>query len=631
MIKYRPDIDGLRALSIVLVLMFHLKVGFTKGGFVGVDVFFVISGFLITGIILKDAEAGRFSFRHFYERRVRRIFPALFAMFAASSIAALVVLYPPELKDYGRSLASAVLFVANMFFYGERGYFAAGTDILPLHHTWSLAVEEQFYLLFPILLLPLSRLSRSILNLSIVTLAILSFCLSLYFMSTDRDAAFYLIFPRAWELATGALLATGAVSPISSRRVRELASTAGLIAILTAGGAFNKTVPFPGWSALVPCLGAALIIHAGQERDTSVYRLLSHPWIVLVGLASYSIYVWHVPIIVFYRMEFNLYLTDFDRVLLAVCCLAAGFLSWRFIERPFRYGGWLPARRPLFQAATVAMVACLAVGATFVAGKGFETRFPADVRQLAAFVEQPYPEKRPVVDRGHCFVTRELSRTEGIDPRCFTLDPTKKNYLLIGDSFADHYHRGFEDMFPQLNLLIATASGCKPLLRDVGAPRCRKVMNEVFYRFLPQNKLDGIIISGLWVRGDVPDVLPTVQYLRKFVDHVIVMGPTPIYHDKLPRLLARSILREDPDLINRERDASRTTLDDAFAKTLAGAAAEYVSVVRALCDARGCITRDENGIPVQHDYGHFTRSGVHLLVRKLFAGDALKSVGPLEN
>jgi peptidoglycan/LPS O-acetylase OafA/YrhL len=630
MVKYRPDIDGLRAISIALVLMYHIGVGFTKGGYTGVDVFYVISGYLITGLILSDVEAGKFTFAHFYERRIRRIFPALFAALAASSIAAFMVLYPPELVSYGKSLASAVFFAANIFFYNETGgYFNGNTSLMPLHHTWSLAVEEQFYLFFPLILLPISRLKRSSLTWIIAAIAVASFAFSLYLMKVSPEAAFYLILPRAWELATGALLAAGAAPPIKLKRNREIASAVGVIAILVAGGAFNKNVPFPGWSALVPCLGAALVIHAGRERDTFVYRILSHRWAVLLGLASYSIYVWHVPIIVYYQLESGIYLTNADRFLLAAICLATGFFSWRFIERPFRYGGWLPARGRLFQAAGATMVATFAAGAILVWGDGFDTRFPANVRALAAFKEADDPMYGPARQEGHCFISRALASENGVDPRCLALDPAKKNYILMGDSFAIHYFSGFEDVLPQLHLLLATASGCKPLLHDTGAPRCRRVMDDVFYRFLPQTKVDGVIISGRWASGDVADVLPTVQYLAKYTSNVIVLGPTPIYHDKLPRLLARSILRNDPGLLNRERDAGGPALDARFAKALAGGPAQYVSVIGALCDSQGCITRDDDGIPIQHDYGHFTRAGVRLLIRKLVAGNALPSMAPL--
>ena len=625
MTTYRPDIDGLRAIAIALVLMFHLKVGFTKGGYVGVDVFFVISGYLITGIILKDLEARRFSFFRFYERRVRRLFPALVAAFAASSVAGLIVLYPPELEAYGKSLAGAALFAANIFFYSGRGYFADGADVLPLHHTWSLSVEEQFYLFFPLLLVALSRLPRPALNLLILSIAVLSFGLSLYFMSTNPEAAFYLLLPRAWELAIGALLAVGAVPIIVSERMRQVAAALGLIAILIADGAFNKRVPFPGWSALLPCIGAALIIHSGRERDTAVYRLLSHPWVVLLGLASYSIYVWHAPIIVYYRLAFGDYLDNADRVILAAICLAAGFLSWRYIERPFRYGGWLPERRRLFQAAGAAMVAVLAVATIFVAGKGLETRFPPEARQLAAFRPPADSEQ----EEGPCFISSALGNAPGVAAHCLVPDPGKKNYLLMGDSFAIHYHRGFEDAFPHLHFLVATASGCAPLLRDTGAARCRKVMNNAFYSFLPRHQLDGVVISGLWTPADLPDVLQTIQYLKQFTGNVIVMGPTPIYHDKLPRLLARSILRNDPGIVNRERDPSRAALDAKFATALAGGPAKYVSVIGALCDGQGCVTRDEKGDPIQSDYGHFTRSGARLLARTLFSSSAFASLASL--
>jgi hypothetical protein len=395
-----------------------------------------------------------------------------------------------------------------------------------------------------------------------------------------------------------------------------------LIAILIAAGAFNKRVPFPGWSALLPCIGAALIIHSGRERDTVVYRLLSHPWAVLLGLASYSIYIWHVPIIAYYRLAYGNYLDNADKVMLAAVCLGAGFLSWRFIERPFRQGGWMPERRRLFQMASATMAAVLAVAAIFVAGKGFETRFPLEARQLVAFRAPADPEQEEVP----CFISSSLANTPGVDAHCLALEPGKKNYLLMGDSFAIHYRRGFEDAFPQLHMLVATASGCKPLLKDTGAARCRRVMNDAFYNFLPHNQVDGVIISGLWTPADLPDVLPTIQYLQKLTSNVIVMGPTPIYHDKLPRLLARSILRNDPDILNRERDASRATLDAQFATSLAGGAAKYVSVINALCDGQGCITRDEKGDPIQSDYGHFTRSGARMLARMPISSNALASL-----
>ncbi|MDB5648729.1 MAG: hypothetical protein JWL62_249 [Hyphomicrobiales bacterium] len=612
---YRPDIDGLRAIAITLVLLFHLNVGFTKGGYVGVDVFFVISGFLITGLVVKEAGASRFSLGHFYERRVRRLFPALFAVFAASSVAAYFVLFPPELEAYGRSLISAIAFVANLFFWNGAGYFADGSEVLPLHHTWSLAVEEQFYLFFPLMLLPLLRLSPRALKPSLWVGAMFSFALSVYFMRTDPESAFYLLPARAWELLTGALLAVGAVPDISTRRLRDGAAALGLAAILIAGGAFNKNVPFPGWSALVPCIGAALIIHSGRDGDTLVARLLARRGMVLVGLASYSIYVWHMPIIVFFKMDFGRYLSNWDRVLLAAVSLAVGFLSWRYIERPFRYGGLLTSRRSLFGAAAGAMVAGVAVASLFVVGHGFEGRYPENVRKMAAYrYDQPVGQAD-----GGCFISRARSDAPRVDPRCLEPMAGKKNYLLMGDSHADHLWLGFEGTLPGIHLMEATASGCKPVLRDEGAPRCRAVMNYILNTYLPSTKVDGIIIGGLWTASDLRDLVPTVRYLHKFSDVVIVMGPVPVYDDKLPRLLARSVAAKDPSLVIAGRDPGRAALDKAFAKGLAGEPATYVSIIDALCDARDCTTLDENGDPLQFDYGHFTASGARLLARRLVA------------
>ena len=297
-ISYRPDIDGLRAIAVVSVILFHLNA--LRGGFVGVDIFFVISGFLITSLLWKEIQAtGTVSLIGFYDRRIRRIFPALFAMFAVSWVVGFLYLFPNEFTAFARSMLAALLSVANLFFWRESGYFAAAASTKPLLHTWSLGVEEQFYVLFPPLLALLYKLSARRLKLSLTVLALLSFALCVALTRSSPDAAFYLPVTRAWQLLFGSLLALNDLAVLRHRLWRNAAALLGLLILGYTLLRFSSATPFPGYMALLPTLAAALLIAAGTKGKTLVGRVLSFKPFVFVGLISYSLYLWHWPLIVF--------------------------------------------------------------------------------------------------------------------------------------------------------------------------------------------------------------------------------------------------------------------------------------------------------------------------------------------
>ncbi len=605
-LKYRPDIDGLRAIAVVLVVMYHLGVGFTKGGFIGVDIFFVISGYLISGIISSEIDAGHFSLLGFYERRVRRLFPALFGMLIFSSALAYLVLFPPELEYFGATLAAATIFLANILFYNGEGYFAGTHQAIPLLHTWSLAVEEQFYLLYPLALAPLlGRNKGALCWFALVVAAALSFALCLFLVKHDRSAAFFLLPSRAWELLLGCLLALGAIPELRHERHRQWASIVGLLAILIAAGAINRGTAFPGWAAMAPCLGAVMIIHSGAKGDTLVYRLLSSRYAVFIGLISYSLYLWHWPLIVFYTAHFG-FLSDTERLLLGATSIAVAALSWRYVESPFRQRRRMPRRKLLFSAAAMASASALLLAALFVATDGLSNRYPASVRQLAEFKYDPDPQMR----HGTCFISRAFSQKPAVDQTCLRLDANRRNILLVGDSHAAHYWAGLAAVFTDINFLQATASGCTPVLGGGGAPRCRSVVDAAYLEFIPNNKLDAGIIAGEWVADDVAGVLRTVEALLKHVGTVYVFGPIIAYSDMLPRLLTRSEWLHDPMLVTRGRQPNLSDLDQLFARAIGTSSARYVSIYRALCDSGdNCVTRDENGDPIQFDRAHLTRMG----------------------
>jgi peptidoglycan/LPS O-acetylase OafA/YrhL len=335
-VRHRADIDGLRAIAVVPVVLFHAGVSRVSGGFVGVDIFFVISGYLITSLILGEMAEGRFSLASFYERRIRRIFPALFAVLAVCVVVAALLFLPRELKSFDRSLLATTFFVSNIYFYSGLGYFAAPPDTLPLLHTWSLAIEEQFYIVFPLLLSLVIAFGRRVWIGLIAALFLLSLAASIWVTRLNPDAAFYLAPMRVWELMLGALLAARLLPRIGSQAVREMLALAGIALIGYAVFAFSPATPFPGSAALIPCLGAALVIYAGEDDGTTLAGKVLSLWpLAFVGLISYSLYLWHWPLLVFARYWTIVPLTVWQSAAIVTTSFILAAFSWRYIEQPF--------------------------------------------------------------------------------------------------------------------------------------------------------------------------------------------------------------------------------------------------------------------------------------------------------
>ena len=298
--RYHPEIDGLRAVAVVPVILFHAGFPAFSGGFVGVDVFFVISGFLITTIIVADLEAGRFSFARFYERRARRILPALFLVVVACIPFAWFWMLPGQLERFAQSVVSVCVFMSNVLFWRQSGYFEPATDLRPLLHTWSLAVEEQFYIVYPVLLLALWRVAKGRVAAALTVAAAISLALCVVASQYQPTANFYLLPTRAWELFVGALCALRPVRP--HRRQDDLLAWAGLAAILVAVATFDETTPFPSLWTLLPVVGTCfLLIYAVPTSGPG--RVLSTPSLVGLGIVSYGAYLWHQPLFAFARLR----------------------------------------------------------------------------------------------------------------------------------------------------------------------------------------------------------------------------------------------------------------------------------------------------------------------------------------
>ena len=614
-VKYRGDIDGLRAVAVLSVILYHFQSGIFRGGFVGVDVFFVISGYLITSIISREMLAGQFSFIKFYERRVRRIFPALAFMLVASAIAAFVLLYPSELIDYSKSIISTLTFTSNFYFYGFRGYFLSDVETKPLLHTWSLAVEEQYYIFFPLLLLGLYRFLPRFVTAAIAVLAVLSFGLALWLMHTQQPAAFYFSPPRFWEMLAGSLLALAKIPVFPQRILREGAGAAGLFLILAAGLLYKPTTAFPGMTALAPVLGATLVIYSGSGPATLVSRLLSLRPIVFIGLLSYSLYLWHWPVAVFYHLFVERPLEPKDIVIVAPITAVLSYVSWRFVEQPARDRVAVPPRR-----LWIANFAISALGIVFglwcIVASGLPLRFSPEVDRLATYLQY---DDRAAYRRGTCFLDGELQTPADYDTQsCLRFSDTKPNYVLIGDSHGAHWWSGLSKTMTDVNLMQATSSGCKPLISGNGLKNCRAFM-EGIYDTLGKQHPQAVIISARWVATDLPDLLATIDRLKSFGSRVYVLGPIPEYKIGLARLLATQALWGSADLAQERRVPAMKTIDEQFATALKTTGATYVSIYDLLCPpgTATCQTTTDSGVPMQWDYGHLTASGSVVLARRV--------------
>ena len=506
-VKYRADIDGLRSLAILPIVLFHA--GFTtfSGGFVGVDIFFVISGYLITSIIAGEMEEGRFSLWRFYERRIRRIFPALLAMLLASSLAAWMLLFPLDLKAYGESVVASTGFFANVSFWRQSGYFDTQSDLKPLLHTWSLAVEEQFYLFFPLLLLAFHRWTNSK-RVLVWALLIASFGLSIYGVNHWRDTAFYLIPTRAWELLIGSVLALRAAPTLRSYSLREALAALGLALILIPVFAYDSQTPFPGLAALPPCLGAALIIWTGDvKQPTGVARLLMLRGFVLIGLMSYSLYLWHWPVIVFshhWSLEAH---GALEKAALVVASFACAAGAWRWIEGPTRKLGAKVSQLTVFTSAALAALLLFSIGVLFWRD-GFINRYPPALQKVLMEHETQTKGFRGLME------SAGGQRRDGLPPGGFvTGDSALPPQVAIwGDSHVGAILDGLtEAAKPQAapRFSVFALGGCRPIvgvfLADDPTTNC-KTHNDAVLAYLKGGPETKVILVSRWpisLFGDV--------------------------------------------------------------------------------------------------------------------------------
>jgi peptidoglycan/LPS O-acetylase OafA/YrhL len=615
--RYRADIDGLRALAVVPVLFYHVGVPGFAGGFVGVDVFFVISGYLICGMIDADIHNGSFSLGNFYKRRILRILPALFVMFLVTSILAYVYCLPVELEEYARSLASAVGSISNIYFAATAGYFDAPAATKPLLHTWSLGVEEQFYLIAPLLLLLAYRFLPKRAKLLLAVLAVLSFATALAVSYRNTTFVFYLTPFRAWELTLGALLAIGFFPVPQTEFAKNICGTAGMLLVLATVVFGSSSVPLLAMTSLAS-IGAVLLI-ASSERGPSVAgRLLSLRPIVFIGLISYSLYLWHSPLIVFQRTD-GLLVADASSttsaLVLIVVSVGVACLSWKFVELPFRSRARDTSKATVFSITSTAMVSAFALCGMVLIANGAPFRFPERVVAIASYLAY---DPSTTFRSGQCYLSSNRQHLD-VDT-CITPDPKRPNYLLVGDSHAAHLWFGLQSAMPEVNIMQATVGACRPVLEPVSmfdTRACPKLMRFVFDDFLANTKVDKVLLSASWKDEDIPALSTTLDLLKQKGIDVTVLGPIVEYDSALPRLLADEILHNKPSTASAMRTPGIHERDRAMSQIVTAKGASYISVYDQVCHNGRCDEFAEGDIPMQFDAGHLTAQGSIEIGRRL--------------
>ncbi|MCQ8186655.1 acyltransferase family protein [Parvularcula maris] len=487
---YRADIDGLRAVAVLLVIFFHLGTGWFPGGYVGVDVFFVISGFLITKIIAAEIDLGKFTYASFYARRARRLFPALYVMIAAVLVGGLFFQLPNDFVTIGQTAISAVLFSANIYFWRNTDYFSPEAEFNPLLHTWSLSVEEQFYLVVPVFLLLLARFKAPKLPF-LAAAAVASFVLSVVSIQISEWAAYYLLPSRAWQLLCGSLLALSVTTTGPATKLSEAGGWVGIAAILWASLMFSSQTPYPGVAGLFPTLGTAAVIYAGGREGSGIGRLIGNPIMVAIGLASYSLYLWHWPVLAFLRAyQSSAHLGAPAQLLAFALTMVLGFASWRFVEQPFRnkkvFSDGSIGRLAVGCSAALLVCAVVVIGAS-----GFPERMTEDGRRSASLA----PE---LVLRDPCL---------GIDPdqvavsACYR-EGQRSGIVLYGDSHAAALAQ-VKNTFAGRSIGFVGRVGCPPLLgvRRLGysgSALCTASVEKITELLANDPSVHTVIINSRW-------------------------------------------------------------------------------------------------------------------------------------
>lgn len=629
---YRPDIDGLRAIAVLAVIAYHFNIGPVPGGFTGVDIFFVISGFLITGNIVSRLDGRTFSFVDFYQRRIRRIFPPLILLLAAYFAAGWLVIRGDEAFSFSETpftalcqgIEAGAAFVMNFFLMREVNYFFPTLGPSALIHLWSLAIEEQFYIIWPLALYVVNAMRLQYLPCIIVVGAV-SFAINIIKLHGDPMAAFYSPLSRAWELMIGASL-----SAMPTKRMPDLyfppiaRSIAGFLLIFAGLFGLKGGMAFPGWAALLPTVGATLVISAGPNAAPNK-RLLGSSALVWVGLLSYSLYLWHWPAhIIFDEYSKLLPSAGPERPILKgivlLCAVLASWLTFHFVEIPFRFGRW---RDTFHTVAAATMMAILGLSAALAPRIQFNvTQSQSDMLVTLKQVAQFNDFSRLYGDFPCLKYLRSQTATMFLENGCVQIrHPGAKSIFIIGDSHSGSLALGLRPPVESrgVNFLQVSTGYCEPTSTDISDTVCQDI-NDMVMRKIAELKPDVVIYDSYWQNAlnprDFSDLLAKLNQIKKSgAGKIILVGEIPVWRPSLPESLALNFVRWSLPIPRRTLtgvDRQSLEIDTKMRAIEYPPSVTYLSMKDDLCDNAGCLTMTGSNVAtdlIVWDYGHLTAAG----------------------
>lgn len=632
--QYRPEIDGMRAIAVASVILAHAGFSFFKGGFVGVDVFFVISGYLITSIMLSEWNDGKFSMISFYERRARRILPALFCVFIACIPFAWVLMVPSQFTDFSRSIAAAAIFISNVHFWEKTGYFDPDADLQPLLHTWSLAVEEQYYLLFPVVFMLTMKVSRRFLVIVITIFIIISSLLSNWGAQNYPAQNFFFTFSRFWEIFLGAFCA---LVPVKVRKpFDEILPAIGLVMIAISIFTYTASTPFPSYFTFLPVIGSALVLWCSTP-DTVTTRILSNRGFVGLGLISYSAYLWHQPIFAFARLHNIAEPPAYIFSLLIGLIIGLSYITWKYVEQPFRNKGFI-SRQKVLLGSIIGILIFFSLGLASYEMKFILNKFTKEEQVLLNYaLDYKYnsPERKFQARTSTC-----MGMPEGyenlVSDICVNSE-SKGNVLIWGDSHSQSLAPGF--MHKGLNVSLIMAAGCPPMpnIHFRRMPYCYGT-NKAAMEYVKDTKPEFIIMHANWyshyqgkraiyntTEKFYQGLIRTIGSIREASPEskIIIISGVPQWGIGLPEYMVR--LGND---VNSELYLSSVLypalqdLNDGFTKRLPQDNVTVVDPLEYMCEEGRCLATVEYDGKIYlsaWDYGHITEAAAVFLADKILA------------
>ncbi|MBO7921687.1 acyltransferase [Alteromonas sp. K632G] len=590
-----------------------------SGGFIGVDVFFVISGYLITSLLVRDLTKGDFSLTAFYAKRIRRLYPALVFTLLITLLGGYFIFMPDEFKELGQSAVSVVTYLSNIFFWLKSDYFDGPSELKPLLHTWSLAVEEQFYIIFPLIMILVFKLHKKFRNLALFALLVLSLIACTLYVHIDNSAAFFFMPFRIWEFLTGAMC-TLVIRLVVKNTIREIIALIGLLLIALSVVLIDESMLFPGVSAIPVCLGTALVI-AFNNNDTYISRFLAAKPIVFIGKISYSTYLIHWPLVVFYTYYIIREINLVEKITLVFLSFVFGYIIYSTIENRFRKGKITPKESKTTFMYTVAFsvfVAC--IGGLIHLQDGFKQRFA---------INEVVSEERPVFRAfsGKCFLSTDESYEKWSGDNCFigAKEARNHNTLLWGDSHANHLVYGIYNQKERIesNILLFANAGCPPIVdaQPNNRPNCAQNNSNVI-KIIESHHINHVILASNWqyavAQGVKLDKLvDTIKTLKESNVKVSLINQLPIYPINNPEYLILRLSNGKPfdeDWHLKPSKGQKTT--EKVSNILKATNIPAIDSMATFCKHSKCKIIDKGSLMVK-DAGHLSRSGSDYFISSL--------------